>query len=100
MRFESSLYFGNVERFRSALVQIAGCDPNVQQQQGTRKEVKLGKNNADDDVVLLENEFGEPNGSDEKIANGVRHILRTCYHFYYVFFTLFWFLTCAQFELN
>lgn len=71
MRFESSLYFGNVERFRSALVQIAGCDPNVQQQQqGTRKEVKLGKNNADDDVVLLENEFGEPNGSDEKIANG------------------------------
>lgn len=69
MRFESSLYFGNVERFRSALVTIAGQDPTMQQ--GTRQEIKLvGKGDADDNEALLENEHSEQMGSNEKSANG------------------------------
>lgn len=40
--------------------------------------MKFGKNNVDDDVVFFENEFGEFNGSDEKIVNGVRYILWIC----------------------
>ncbi|XP_015775140.1 PREDICTED: pendrin-like isoform X2 [Acropora digitifera] len=69
MRFESSLYFGNVERFRSALVTIAGQDPTMQQ--GTRQEINLvGKGDADDNEALLENEHSEQMGSNEKSANG------------------------------
>ena len=32
MRFESSLYFGNVERFRSAFVAITGHDPTIKEE--------------------------------------------------------------------
>ena len=76
MRFESSLYFGNVERFRSALVTITGHDPTMQQ--GTRQEIKLdGKGDADDNAALLENEDGELISSNEKNANGVRNLKKS-----------------------
>jgi len=39
MRFESSLYFANVERFRKALVSVTGKDPSIKEEE--RKEVKL-----------------------------------------------------------
>lgn len=39
MRFESSLYFANVERFRKALVAVTGKDPSIKEEE--RKEVKL-----------------------------------------------------------
>lgn len=39
MRFESSLYFANVERFRKSLVAVTGKDPSVKEEE--RKEVKL-----------------------------------------------------------
>ena len=39
MRFESSLYFANVERFRKSLVSVTGKDPSIKQEE--RKEVKL-----------------------------------------------------------
>lgn len=78
MRFESSLYFGNVERFRSALVTIAGQDPTMQQ--STRQEIKLvGKGDADDNEALLENEHSEQMGSNEKSANGVRNLKKPNY---------------------
>ena len=78
MRFESSLYFGNVERFRSALVTIAGQDPTMQQ--GTRQEIELvGKGDADDNEALLENEHSEQIGSNEKSANGVRNFKKPNY---------------------
>ena len=78
MRFESSLYFGNVERFRSALVTIAGQDPTMQQ--STRQEIKLvGKGDADDNEALLENEHSEEIGSNEKSANGVRNLKKPNY---------------------
>lgn len=39
MRFESSLYFANVERFRKALVSVTGKDPSIKEE--TRQDVKL-----------------------------------------------------------
>lgn len=32
LRFESTLYFGNVERFRNALYTVTGLDPNTEEQ--------------------------------------------------------------------
>ncbi|KAJ7388826.1 hypothetical protein OS493_035383 [Desmophyllum pertusum] len=59
LRFESSLYFGNVERFRNALVVATGLDPSTQQE--PRKEIALANNDSDEKDELLEN---ENNGQD------------------------------------
>lgn len=78
LRLESPLYFGNVERFRSALVAAAGLDPSTQQQ--PRKEVKLASNDSDEKDELLENENGADSNCNEEIPNGVsqKRILLTC----------------------
>lgn len=68
LRFESSLYFGNVERFRSALIAVVGRDPGVQQH--TRKEVKL---QSGDKAELLENEQEDDFSDNQEIPNGVRN---------------------------
>lgn len=39
MRFESSLYFANVERFRKSLVAVTGKDPSIKEE--VRNEVNL-----------------------------------------------------------
>ncbi|KAM7444005.1 hypothetical protein ABFA07_007374 [Porites harrisoni] len=65
LRFESSLYFGNVERFRSALIAVAGRDPGVQQHK--RKEVKL---QSGDKAELLENEQEDDFSDNQEIPNG------------------------------
>lgn len=39
LRFESTLYFGNVERFRNALYTVTGLDPNTEGQ--PKIEVRL-----------------------------------------------------------
>ena len=69
LRFESSLYFGNVERFRNALIDVTGRDPSMQQK--PLKEVKLGnRDKSEDRDELLEKENGgDYNGG---ITNGVR----------------------------
>lgn len=69
LRLESPLYFGNVERFRSALVAAAGLDPSTQQQ--PRKEVKLANNDSDEKDELLENENGADSNYIGEIPNGV-----------------------------
>ncbi|XP_078370071.1 prestin-like isoform X2 [Oculina patagonica] len=68
LRLESPLYFGNVERFRSALVAAAGLDPSTQQQ--PRKEVKLANNDSDEKDELLENENGADSNYNGEIPNG------------------------------
>lgn len=65
LRFESSLYFGNAERFRNALVDVTGRDPSVQQK--SREEVKPTNENFDENAELIGNE----NSVDEGIPNGV-----------------------------
>ncbi|XP_073252722.1 prestin-like [Porites lutea] len=42
LRFESTLYFGNVERFRNALYTVTGLDPNTE---GQPKLEKINDNN-------------------------------------------------------
>lgn len=69
LRLESPLYFGNAERFRNALIATAGVDPGTRQQQ--RKEVKLDKNNSDDQEELLDHENEADHVSNGNIANGV-----------------------------
>ena len=70
LRFESSLYFGNVERFRSALIVVTGRDPSIQKEK--RQEVEPADKHADDEDKLLENENGhEGCNSNERISNGV-----------------------------
>lgn len=64
LRFESSLYFGNAERFRNALVDVTGRDPSVQQK--SREEVKPTNENFDENAELIGNE----NSVDEGIPNG------------------------------
>ncbi|KAK2573107.1 Solute carrier family 26 member 6 [Acropora cervicornis] len=44
MRFESSLYFGNVERFRKALVAITGHDPTIKEE---KKSSEAKSNNGE-----------------------------------------------------
>lgn len=56
MRFESSLYFGNVERFRKALVAITGHDPTIKEE---KKSSEAKSNNGE----LIES---------NKTAKGVR----------------------------
>ena len=68
LRLESPLYFGNVERFRNALVIATGLDPCAQQK--PRKEVKLANDNEKHE--LLENENGE--NCYGGISNGVSKI--------------------------
>ena len=70
LRFESSLYFGNVERFRNALVDITGRDPSIPQE--PRKEVKLAEKDSDDKEELLENENGGDCNRNGRIPSGVR----------------------------
>ena len=72
LRLESPLYFGNAERFRSALIATAGLDPSTQQQQ--RKEVKLNDNNSDDQVELLDHENEADHASNGNIPNGVSNV--------------------------
>ncbi|XP_066017113.1 prestin isoform X1 [Pocillopora verrucosa] len=64
LRLESPLYFGNVERFRNALVSASGLDPSSQQK--ARKRVKLG--NDDEKYDLLESENG--GNCNGEIPNG------------------------------
>ena len=75
LRFESSLYFGNVERFRNALIDVTGRDPSVQQK--LLKEVKLSGNRdqSEDRDELLERENGRGNNYNGGIPNGVRATL-------------------------
>jgi len=68
LRFESSLYFGNVERFRNVLVDITGRDPSIPQE--PRKEVKLAEKDSDDKEELLENENGGDCNRNGRIPNG------------------------------
>lgn len=72
LRLESPLYFGNAERFRSALIATAGMDPGARQQ--PRKEVKLDSNNADDQMELLDDENEVDHNSNGSIPNGVSNI--------------------------
>ena len=78
LRFESSLYFGNVERFRSALIAVAGRDPGVQQHK--RKEVKL---QSGDKAELLENEQEDDFSDNQEIPNGVRNGFLAVHTLYY-----------------
>ena len=56
VRFESTLYFGNVERFRNMLVAITGKDPSIKQE----PRVELAEiADSDENVKLIENEIGE-----------------------------------------
>ena len=59
LRFESTLYFGNVERFRNMLVDITGKDPSIQQE--PRKEVKVDAEGGDSsgNAKLIDNEVNE-----------------------------------------
>lgn len=72
LRLESPLYFGNAERFRTALITTAGLDPSAQQQ--SRKEVKLDGNESDEHVELIDNETGDDQTSNGNIPNGVSNI--------------------------
>ena len=73
LRFESSLYFGNVERFRNALVVATGLDPSTQQE--PRKEIALANNDSDEKDELLENENnGQDYNCNGEIPNGVSNI--------------------------
>lgn len=58
MRFESSLYFGNVERFRSAFVAITGHDPTIKEE----KPVQVKSDNGE----LVESN----KGSNKKLRHG------------------------------
>ena len=58
MRFESTLYFGNVERFRNMLVDITGQDPSIQQE--PQKEVKVAEGaDSSENAILIDNEVDE-----------------------------------------
>ena len=61
LRFESSLYYGNAERFRNALVDVTGRDPSIQQK--LLQEVKLSGNRdqSKERNELLEKENGRDN---------------------------------------
>ena len=68
VRFESTLYFGNVERFRNMLITITGQDPSIQQK--PRKEVKV--EGEDSLLTLIENEIVEDyRHNGELVPNGV-----------------------------
>ena len=73
LRFESSLYFGNVERFRNALVMVSGRDPGTQQE--PRKEVKFTRKDVSESDKLLKNRKGVGYNSNGKTPNGVRTFL-------------------------
>lgn len=69
MRFESSLYFANVERFRKALVSVTGKDPSIKEE--TRKEVKLEngterRQNAERHDITYSGKMTPVKGSDHK----------------------------------
>ena len=69
LRFESSLYFGNVERFRSALFEVTGRDPGIQPEK--RKEVEVSYKHSDGkDKVRIPNEVN----SNVKINKFTRRI--------------------------
>lgn len=84
LRFESPLYFGNVERFRNALVAATGLDPSTQQQ--PRKEVKPASNDSDERDELLENENCADPNYNEEIPNGVSKDSNSPYLFSYIYF--------------
>ena len=70
VRFESTLYFGNVERFRNMLIAITGQDPSIQQKK--RKEVKIDTEGEDPLLKLIENEVVEDyRHNGELVHNGV-----------------------------
>ncbi|PFX33451.1 sulfate anion transporter 1-like isoform X1 [Stylophora pistillata] len=58
LRLESPLYFGNAERFRSALVSTTGLDPSAEQKAG--EEVKQ-KNDEENNDLLRNEDKGNSN---------------------------------------
>ena len=62
LRFESSLYFGNVERFRNAVVTATGLDPSNSPK---RKEVSSNTGELQDKAVLLLKENTQDDPCDD-----------------------------------